>query len=92
MALLDKLTKQGSSLTSYNGATPTVNPLATQQSQLQTYSLNGANSTVVNSSYQEYLDGTVNTLPSPSQLDLNGVTPTISPSGQVLPYSINTPH
>ena len=91
MALLDKLTKQGSSLTSYNCATPIVNPLATQQSQLQTYSLNGANSTVVNSSYQEYLDGTVNTLPSPSQLDLNGVTPTISPSGQVLPYSINTP-
>jgi hypothetical protein len=91
MSLLNKLTNQGSSLTSYNGATPTVNPLATQQSQLQTYSLNGAGSTVVNSAYQEYLDGAVNTLPNPSQLDLNGVTPTVSPSGQVLPYSTNTP-
>jgi hypothetical protein len=91
MSLLNKLTNQGSSLTSYNGTTPTVNPLATQQSQLQTYSLNGAGSTAVNSAYQAYLDGTANTLPAPSQLDLNGVTPTVSPSGQVLPYSTNTP-
>jgi hypothetical protein len=91
MGLLDKLQQQGSPLTAYNGNTPPINPLATNQSQLQTYSLNGIDSSIVNSSYQEYLDGTVNQLPSPSQLDLNGDTPTISPSGQLLPYSFNAP-
>jgi hypothetical protein len=91
MGLLDKLQQQGSPLTAYNGTTPSINPLATPQSQLQTYSLNGVNKSEVNSSYQEYLDGAINQLPMPSQLDLNGVTPTTSPSGQSLPYSLNKP-
>jgi hypothetical protein len=76
MGLLDKLQQQGSVLTSYNGSTPDVNPLATPQSQLQTYSLNGANGNSVNNAYQQYLDGAINSLPQPSQLDLNGSTPT----------------
>jgi len=76
MGLLDKLQQQGSPLTAYDGATPTINPLATPQSQLQTYSLNGANGNDVNNAYQQYLDGAINNLPQPSQLDLNGSTPT----------------
>jgi hypothetical protein len=75
MGLLNKLQQQGSPLTSYNGNTPNINPLATPQSQLQTYSLNGANVADVNGAYQQYLDGAINNLPQPSQLDLNGVTP-----------------
>ena len=75
MGLLDKLQQQGSSLTAYDGATPTINPLTTPQSQLQTYSLNGANGNEVNNAYQQYLDGVINNLPQPSQLDLNGATP-----------------
>jgi hypothetical protein len=76
MGLLNKLQQQGSSLTPYNGSTPNINPLATHQSQLQTYSLNGANRNSVNNAYQQYLDGTINSLPQPSQLDLDGSTPT----------------
>ena len=76
MGLLDKLQQQGSPLTAYDGATPTINPLVTPQSQLQTYSLNGANGNEVNNAYQQYLDGAINNLPQPSQLDLNGNTPT----------------
>lgn len=75
MGLLDKLQQQGSPLTAYDGTTPSINPLATPQSQLQTYSLNGADKSNVNNAYQQYLDGTINNLPQPSQLDLNGVTP-----------------
>jgi hypothetical protein len=41
--------------------------------------------------YQQYLDGTLNILPTPSQLDLEGKTPTISPTGQALPYTLNQP-
>ena len=33
MGLLDKLTNEGSSLSAYDGATPSTNPLATQQSK-----------------------------------------------------------
>lgn len=92
MGLLDKLTTQGSSLTAYDGATPSVNPLATPQSQMHTgYSINGTNASSVNSAYQEYLDGAANFLPTPSQLDLNGATPNVSPSGQGLPYLNNLP-
>jgi hypothetical protein len=75
MGLLNKLQQQGSPLTAYNGATPNINPLATPQSQLQTYSLDGANGNDVNNAYQQYLDGAINNLPQPSQLDLNGTTP-----------------
>jgi hypothetical protein len=76
MGLLDKLTQQGSNLTAFNGATPTINPLATQQSEMHyEYSLNGKNAGLVNSQYQQYLDGVANILPSPSTLDLQGLTP-----------------
>jgi hypothetical protein len=75
MGLLNKLQQQGSPLTAYDGTTPSINPLATPQSQLQTYSLNGVDKSNVNNAYQQYLDGAINNLPQPSQLDLNGVTP-----------------
>ena len=83
MGLYDMLTTQGSSLTAYNGTTPPINPLATQQSKLHAngagmagYSLNGAFGAQVNNEYNAYLDGVTNTLPFPSQLDLNGTNPT----------------
>jgi len=34
MGLLDKLQNNGSTLTAYNGTTPSINPLATQLSKL----------------------------------------------------------
>lgn len=83
MGLLDKLTLQGGSPLSYgNGTTLPINPLATQQSKLHAdgnqpgYSLDGANFSTVNSNFQSYNDGVNNILPQPSQLDLDGVTPT----------------
>jgi hypothetical protein len=81
MGLLDLLNNQGSNLTAYDGKTPKVNPLATKQSKLHAdgnlpgYSLDGSNKFIVNNDYQAYLDGAVNALPQPSQLDLNGVLP-----------------
>jgi hypothetical protein len=75
MGLLNKLQQQGSNLTPYDGSTPSTNPLATQQSGLQTYSLNGNNGNTINSFYQEYLDGVTNNLPQPSQLSLGGSNP-----------------
>lgn len=81
MGLLDMLTTQGSNLSAYDGANPTVNPLATQQSKLHAdgnapgYSLNGANANLVTTQYNGYEDGTPNQIPLPSQLDLNGNTP-----------------
>ena len=91
MGLLDKLQQSGSNLTSYDGGTPSINQLATNQSQLQLYSLNGNFQGQVNSGYQQYLDGTGNILPFPSQLDLNGEVPTVTPRGQALPYNNNKP-
>ena len=81
MGLLDLLNNQGSNLTAYDGRTPKVNPLATKQSKLHAdgnqpgYSLDGSNKTTVNTDFQSYLDGTINQLPQPSQLDLNGTSP-----------------
>jgi hypothetical protein len=82
MGLLDKLTNQGgSNLTAYDGKTPSVNPLATKQSKLHAfgdtagYSLNGSYKTTVSADYTAYNDGYNNALPQPSQLDLNGKTP-----------------
>jgi len=81
MGLLDKLTTQGSVLTAYDGATPKVNPLATKQSKLHAngnqpgYSLDGSNASIVSNDYTAYDDGYNNALPQPSQLDLNGTTP-----------------
>jgi len=92
MGLLDKLQHGESNLTPFNGATPAVNQLATAQSPLHdSYSVTGNNAMGVNSLFQQYLDGTNNVLPTPSQLDLGGVNPTISPTGQALPYTLNQP-
>jgi hypothetical protein len=80
MGILTTLTTQGSAYTSYDGTTPTTNPLATQQSKLHSdgtagYSLNGAFSNQVSNQMNTYQDGQTNPLPLPSQLDLNGATP-----------------
>jgi hypothetical protein len=92
MGLLDKLQQGDSNLTSFNGATPATNQLVTAQSPLHdSYSITGQNVGGVNSLYQQYLDGTNNPLPTPSQLDLGGVNPSISPTGQALPYTLNQP-
>lgn len=98
MGLLDKLQQDGSNLTPFDGATPTVNQLATAQSPLHdSYSITGQNVGEVNNLYQQYLDGTNNILPTPSQLDLNAEPPTLSPQywngapTQALPYWNNRP-
>jgi hypothetical protein len=81
MSLLNKLTTQGSNLSAANGGAIPTNILATKSSKLHAdgsnpgYSLNGANASEVNNAYQEYKDGAVNIIPQPSQLDLNGQTP-----------------
>ena len=62
MGLLDMLTTQGSNLSQFDGQTPPITNQDTQESVLHyEYSLNG------NPNLTGY--------PSPSQLDLNGVTP-----------------
>jgi hypothetical protein len=92
MGLLDKLINKDSNLTPFDGATPPTNPLSTAQSKMHdSYSITGNNSSDVNSSYQGYLDGTVNLLPTPSRLDLGGTPPSVSPTGQPLPYNTNQP-
>ena len=82
MALLDKLTLQGSTYSYGNGQTPITNQGATKQSKLHAdgdtpgYSLSGNDFGDVNSAYLSYNDGAKNTLPMPSGLDLNnGETP-----------------
>jgi hypothetical protein len=82
MGLYDKLTVGGSpfSITG-NGSTPATNPLAGKGSKLHAdgnaagYSLSGVNQSLVNSEYQQYVDGMPNNLPQPSQLDIDGVNP-----------------
>ena len=97
MGILTKLTTQGSAFTAYDGTTPPVNPLATQQSKLHVdgnqpgYSLNGANANQVTADYNAYQDGTPNQIPLPSLLDTNGVIAPVSPGGQGLPYLNNLP-
>lgn len=82
MGLLNKLQQGDSTLTPYNGNTPSINILATNQSSLHAtqdgsagYSLDGNSFSVVNDSFQTYLDGANNVLPTPSLLDLGGNTP-----------------
>lgn len=81
MGLLDKLTTTGTPYSYNNGATPIVNPGATQLSKLHvdgnqpSYSINGTNFADVNTAFQAYNDGVNNMLPLPSQLDLDGATP-----------------
>lgn len=83
MGLQDILLKKGSAYTKHDGATPTVNPLATQASTLHAslagspgYSLDGATFSAVNTAFNQYDDGINNVIPQPSQLDLNGKIPT----------------
>jgi hypothetical protein len=62
MGLLDKLTTEGSNLSQFDGTTPPVTNLDTAQSTLHyQYSINGSPN----------LPG----YPTPSLLDINGVTP-----------------
>jgi len=81
MGLLTKLTTEGSTYSSFDGGTPTTNPLATQQSKLHAdgnqpgYSLDGANTNAITSEYNAYNDGVGNQIPIPSQLELNCTTP-----------------
>ena len=81
MGLLDKLTTNGTPYSYNNGTTPITNPGATSLSKLHVngnqpgYSLNGADFTDVNTAFQSYNDGYTNSLPLPSLLDLDGVTP-----------------
>lgn len=63
MGILNKLLEEGSALSQYNGADPEITNADTTQSTLHNqYSING------NPNLVGY--------PSPSQLDLNGETPT----------------
>ena len=72
MGLLDKLQNNGSILTAYNGNTPPTNPLSTSLSKLHdSYSTTGNNASQVNVDFQAYLDGNVNALPQPTNLDLS---------------------
>lgn len=62
MGLLDKLTQQGSNLTQWGVSTPGTMGGANPQSRLHNeYSING--------------NPNINDKPSPSQLDLDGLTP-----------------
>ena len=98
MGLLDKLQQGDSNLTPFDGVTPPTNPLATAQSKMHdSYSITGQNAGAVNLNYQQYLDGTNNLLPTPSQLDLGGTIPQVAPQffnnsqTQKLPYTLNQP-
>ena len=75
MGLSDKLVKEGSKYSIANGGKVAVNPLSLKTSELMQYSLDGSNAQQVNAAYQQYVDGTPNTLPKPSELDLNGKAP-----------------
>jgi len=94
MGLLDQLKNTGSPFSVGNGTTPSVNPGATKQSKLHadggqpSYSLDGSNVVEVNKANNEYNDGTINFLPQPSQLDLNGRKPVVAGK---LPYLDNLP-
>ena len=78
MGLLTKLTTDGSPYSIANGLPIAVNPLATNSSTLHAdgtlpgYSLDGSGTATVNGQYQAYVDGTPNTLPAPTTLDLPG--------------------
>jgi hypothetical protein len=81
-SLKQKLEVDGSVYTSYDGSTPSVNPLATVASNMHAtqaggagYSLNGSEQSTVQNGWAQYNDGAVNLLPAPSNLDINGNTP-----------------
>ena len=95
MGILDLLKTGGSNLSKHDGATPPTNPLTLKTSKLHAqadgqagYSLDGASRGEVSRAYNAYEDGTINTLPQPSGLDLNGKTPagyTNPETGQTYP-------
>ena len=76
MGLLDLLPRSNFGL---QGSTPTRIPSANPGSTLHNiYSITGT-------------PAQTQTQPAPSVLDLNGVPPTVAPSGQQLPYSNHPP-
>jgi hypothetical protein len=82
MGLLTKLTTDGSILSINDGITPDPNPLTTPGNSIHStgivnnsYSLNGSNVNTISSLVAQYEDGINNPLPQPSNLDLNGITP-----------------
>jgi len=83
MGLLTKLTTDGSNLSINDGLTPIPNPLTTPGNSIHStgivnnsYSLNGSNVNAIGAFVAQYEDGINNPLPQPSNLDLNGLTPT----------------
>jgi len=82
MGLLTKLTTDGSTLSINDGLTPATNPLANGLASIHSngtynnsYSLNGLNWSSIGSLVSQYQDGITNPLKPPSNLDLNGATP-----------------
>jgi hypothetical protein len=82
MGLLTKLTTDGSTLSINDGITPAINPLTTPGNSIHStgivnnsYSLNGSNVNAIGAFVAQYEDGINNPLPQPSNLDLNGITP-----------------
>ena len=91
MGLKDKLIADGSNQTQWNGSDPSINPLVagpgnglpsstlhSNGDPAMSYSLNGSDQSVVNTGYQEYIDGSPNVLPQPSNLDTEGLKPASS--------------
>ena len=77
-SILDKYQNGNGTSLAYHNVAPgkPANPGVTKQSQLHnSYSITGDKKQAVNTVYQAYNDGTVNSLPQPSSLDLNGKTP-----------------
>jgi len=98
MGIEDILKTNGSLYTAYDGATPSINPLATKTSELHAkpigaagYSLDGIDKTKVQGQYDGYADGLpLNLLPNPSTLDANGVEPTTALKDPLINTANNT--
>ena len=82
MGILTKLQTDGSTLSINDGGTPMTNPLVVENSIHSngtignSYSLNGSNANAIGALVAQYEDGKNDLLPPPSNLDLNGLTPT----------------
>ena len=74
MGLLTKLTTDGSNLSINDGLTPG-NSIHSTGIVNNSYSLNGSNVNAIGALVAQYEDGINNPLPQPSNLDLNGITP-----------------
>jgi hypothetical protein len=84
--LLNKLTTQGSNQSKYDGTTPPINPLSTKNSLMHAdpagnpgYSIDGNLQPIVNMMYQDYDDGALNLLPTPTLLDRDKGKPHSTP-------------